>query len=185
MIVKNNKIIESSRLYLRDFRKSDFTAVHEYGSIPEFSQYEQWGPNTEPHSLNFIIEAIKKASHIPRYDYELAVILKSTEQLIGSAHIAKDTQESRVGNIGYAINPKFQNQGYATEVARSLIDFGFKSLNLLVIYATCDTRNISSYKVLEKSGMHKVGHTIGDRQIRGQIYDSFRYEIYAANSQTV
>jgi len=174
----SNKCIETHRLYLRDFKESDFMAVHEYGSIPDFSQYEQWGPNTEPHSLNFILASIEKATHIPRYEYELAVILQSTGQLIGSGHLARETQESLVGNVGYAINPKFQNQGYATEVARSLITFGFINLNLLVIYATCDTRNIASFKVLEKCGMRKVGHTLGDRKIYGQIYDSFRYEIY-------
>jgi RimJ/RimL family protein N-acetyltransferase len=137
------KIFDTQRLYLRDFQESDFMSVHEYGIIPDFSQYEQWGPNTEPHSLNFIREAIKKASSTPRHDYELAVILKDTGQLIGSGHIARETQDSRVGSIGYAINPKFQNQGFATEVAKGLIEFGFKNLNLCVIYATCDTKNIA------------------------------------------
>lgn len=177
----NNTIIPTERLYTRDFELTDFSAVHEYGKIPEFSQYEQWGPNTEPHSQQFIEQSIEKAKHKPRYDYEMAIILKSTNQLVGSARISRDTESSHVGNIGYAINPKFQGYGYATEIAMALIKFGFESLNLLVIYATCDTRNNASIRVLEKVGMHRVGHMIGDRKIRGKIYDSYRYEVYAHN----
>lgn len=175
----STRVIETNRLYLRNFKITDFPAVHEYGSIPEFSQYEQWGPNTEPHSRKFIEESMAKAEHIPRYEYDMAIILKSTDQLIGSAHIAKVTEYSKVGDIGYAINPKFQKQGYATELTTALIQFGFTELELLVVFATCDTRNTASIRVLEKCGMIRVGCKIGDRKIRGKIYDSLRYEIYA------
>ena len=131
--------------------------------------------------LNRIEESIAKAKFVPRFQFEMAIILKTTHELIGGAHIERETQDSRVGNIGYAINPRFQNQGYATEISKALIEFGFKNLELLVIYATCDTRNIASFSVLQKCGMKKVGKMIGDRKIRGAIYDSFRYEIYATD----
>ncbi len=123
----------------------------------------------EPHSMQFIESAIEKSKHTPCFDYEMPLILRGTEQIIGSARIARETQNSRVGSIGYAINHKFQGNGYATEITQALIKFGFKSLNLLVIYATCDTRNVASIRVLEKSGMHRVGHMIGDRKIRGKL----------------
>lgn len=90
-MLTKERIIETERLYSRDFTLADFAAVHEYGQIPEFSQYEQWGPNTEPHSMQFIEQSIVKAKHNPRFDYEMAVILKDTEQLIGSARIARET----------------------------------------------------------------------------------------------
>ncbi len=125
----------------------------------------------------FIEQSIVKAKRNPRFDYEMAVILRSTEQLVGSGHIARESEDSRVGSIGYAINPNFQKHGYGAEIATSLIKFGFSHLDLLVIYVTCDTRNLASIRVLEKSGMHRVGHMIGDRKIRGKIYDSYKYEI--------
>lgn len=70
-----------------------------------------------------------------------------------------------------------KNKGYTTEAAHKLIEFGFNELKLAVIYATCDTRNIASYKIMEKINMKRVGHMIGDRKIDDQIFDSFRYEI--------
>lgn len=48
------KFLETERLYLREFQIDDFAAVHEYSSLPDFSQYELWGPNIEPHSRQFM-----------------------------------------------------------------------------------------------------------------------------------
>lgn len=169
-INNTHAILETERLYLRNFEETDFAAVHEYGSLPDFSQYEMWGPNTEPHSRKFIEDSIVKSKHEPRYQYELAIILKASNELIGGAHIELEAETSTVAHIGYAVNPRFQNNGYATEVSKALIHFGFAELNLKVIYATCDTRNVASYKVLQKLGMRLVGTIIGNRKIRGGIY---------------
>lgn len=171
------RFIETERLYLREFSIDDFAAVHEYGSIPDFSQYELWGPNTEPHSMQFLEEAIRKSLQVPRLEYELAIILKDTDNLIGGAHISLTAEKSAIAEIGYAVNPRFQNKGYATEITKALIKYGFEHFNCKIIYATCDTRNVASYRVLEKCGMQRVGTIIGNRKIRGKIYDSYRYEI--------
>jgi len=77
------------------------------------------------------------------------------------------------------LSGKLVQDQYATELTTALIQFGFTELELLVIFATCDTRNAASIRVLEKCGMTRVGCKIGDRKIRGKIYDRFRYEIYA------
>lgn len=172
-------ITEAERIYIRDFETTDFDAVHEYAMLPDFSQFEVWGPNAELDTRKFIETTIEQSKYTPRFVYEMAIILKSDQHLIGSIRLGRETEDSCVASLGYAINPKFQGKGYATEATRALIKFGFKTLNLLVIYASCDTRNIASQKVLEKSGMHRVGCMIGDRKIRGKIYDSYRYEIHA------
>lgn len=62
-------------------------------------------------------------------------------------------------------------------VCEALINYGFEHFNRKVIYATCDTRNVASYRVLEKCGMQRVDTIVGNRKIRGNIYDSYRYEI--------
>ncbi|MCB0421286.1 MAG: GNAT family N-acetyltransferase [Bdellovibrionales bacterium] len=169
--------IQSERLILREYVKEDWETVHLYGSIPEFSQYEMWGPNTEEDTKNFIADAMIKASISPRFEYELAVCLKEKNLQIGGCGIRRDSESSYVANLGWAIHPQFQNKGFATEAAAALIQVGFQQLNLAVIYATCDTRNIASFKVMEKLGMQRVGKLQGNRRIEGKILDSYRYEI--------
>jgi ribosomal-protein-alanine N-acetyltransferase len=172
------KFIETERLYLRDFKLADLDAVLEYDAIPDFSQYIQWETDNEGYNLQFIHNCMAKAARTPRYKYDMALLLKSNDVLIGSANIELDAEHSRIGHIGYSVSPKYQNQGYGVEISNALIEYGFKQLNLLVTYATCDTRNVASYKVMEKCGMIRVGEAIGDRKIKGKTYNSYRYEIY-------
>lgn len=170
-------IIETERLILRNYKTTDFERVHLYGSLPDFSQYDVWGPNTLEDTKNFIADSIKKSEKNPRYEFEFAVVLKDSDLLIGGCGIRRDWESCSFANLGYAINPEFQGKGYATETSKALIDFGFNKLDLAVIYATCDTRNSASYKVLEKVGMRRVGHVKNHKEIKGKLRDSYCYEI--------
>ena len=70
---------------------------------------------------------------------------------------------------------KSKGQGYATEAARALVSFGFGTLRLHRVFATCDVRNVASARVLEKVGMRREGHCRGDKWVRGQWRDSYIY----------
>lgn len=131
-------MIETERLILRNYFPSDWERVHIYGAVPEFSQFEPWGPNTLEDTQKYIRAMIEQASAQPRFKFDYAVCLKGKDLLIGGCGIRRESEVSHVANLGWAINPEFQNQGYATEAARALIQFGFSDLKLAVIYATCD-----------------------------------------------
>lgn len=171
-------MIETERLLLRNYRTEDFERVHIYDSLLDFSQYDVWGPNTVEDTKKFITDAITKAQKTPRYEFEFAVCLKHENLLIGGCGIRRESELSRVANMGYAINPDFQGKGYATEATKALIRFGLKELSLATVYATCDTRNVASYKVMERVGMTKVGTLLKHKEVKGHVRDSYRYEIY-------
>lgn len=171
--------LTTERLILRPYHKDDWERVHIYGSNPDFSKYELWGPNTVEDTHKFISDMITQANSNPRYKFEFAVCLRENDLLIGGCGIRRETELSRVANLGWAINPEFQNQGYATEAAKALIEFGWKELNLALIYATCDTRNAPSFKVMEKLEMKRVGFIKGTKEVKGHIRDSYRYELSA------
>ena len=172
-------MLETDRLLLRNYRPGDWERVHIYGSVPDFSQYDVWGPNSIEDTQKFVNDSIAKAQKNPRYEFEFAVCLKKENLLIGGCGIRRDGELSSVANLGYAINPDFQSKGYATEATKALIQFGFDQLDLAVIYATCDTRNTASFKVMENSGMRRVGHLQNHKMVKGHIRDSYRYEIFS------
>lgn len=169
--------LNTERLVLRNYKLEDWERVHIYGSNPDFSKYELWGPNSLDDTHKFVGDMHKQAETNPRFKFDLAICLKDSGLLIGGCGIRRETEQSNVANLGWAINPEFQSKGYATEAARLLIEFGFKELGLAVIYATCDTRNIASFKVMEKLGMKKVGFIKGEKEIKGHVRDSYRYEV--------
>lgn len=171
--------IETTRLILRNYRTEDWGQVHIYGSDPDFSKYELWGPNTLEDTHKFINDMIEKSKAVPRTNYDFAVTKLESDLLIGGAGIRLEAQESSVASLGWAITPQMQNQGFATEAAQALITFGFQQLGLKVIYATCDVRNAASYRVMEKLGMKRVGLLKGTKEVKGHVRDSYRYEILA------
>ena len=76
-------MIKTERLILRDYKPEDFKTIHVYGSDPDFSKYEIWGPNTEDDTRKFIADAIEKSQKNPRYEFEFAVCLKSSGKQFG------------------------------------------------------------------------------------------------------
>ncbi|WP_284442262.1 GNAT family N-acetyltransferase [Elizabethkingia anophelis] len=56
-------------------------------------------------------------------------------------------------NLGYRFDKDFWGKGYATELALMAIEFGFNKLGKNEIYALVRPSNISSIRVLEKSGL--------------------------------
>ncbi len=171
--------IQTARLILRNYQAEDWERVHIYGADPDFSKYENWGPNTVEDTKKYISDMVLESQSKPRYAFNLAVCLKGNGLLIGGMGIRRESEASHIANLGWAISPEVQNQGYATEGARALLDFGFNHLKLSVIYATCDSRNTPSFKVMEKLGMKKVGFIKGTKEVKGHVRDTLRYEILA------
>ncbi len=52
----------------------------------------------------------------------------------------------------YALSERVWHQGYATEAARRMIDYGRQHLGLTTVLASTDTPNGASIKVLERLG---------------------------------
>jgi ribosomal-protein-alanine N-acetyltransferase len=162
------------RLLIRDFVPEDWISVHSYASDPDVARYMIWGPNSEEETKSFIQRAIEMQKQGPRVDFESAIILKETDQLIGGCGLRK---EGMIGEIGYCFNPYYWRKGYASEAASALIDYGFKELGLHRIFATCRPDNIGSAKVMEKVGMHSEGHLREHMWHKGKWHDSYLYSI--------
>ena len=105
-----------------------------------------------------------------------ALILKVDETLIGHMifhkWFAPDTLE-----VGWVINSSYQQNGYASEAANRLIEYGFNSLFSHRIIATCQPENVASWKILEKIGMSKEGHFKKCIFRRGKWIDELFYAI--------
>ena len=167
----------TKRLFLRDHFNEDWISIHEYAKEPDFSKYDFWGPNTEDDTKEYVRRSIEQEHHDPRYKFDFAVVDRASGKVIGGAGIRRDSENSSVANIGYGINPMFQKKGLAAEAAAKLIEYGFTDLKVSVIWATCDSLNHASYRVMEKCDMKKVGHFVRHKELKGRWRDTYRYEI--------
>jgi ribosomal-protein-alanine N-acetyltransferase len=169
--------LTTPRLILRELREDDWPDIHRYASDPEVVQHLDWGPKTEQETRADIAAAIARRQAIPRADFFLVVTLRPTGQLIGGCGLTIDNQNITAATLGFTFNKDFWGQGYATESAAALLQFGFERLTLHRITATCDPQNLGSCRVLEKLGMQREAHLRATRWRTGQWRDSLVYGI--------
>lgn len=169
-------LLRTSRLDLRDLTLDDFAAVHAYASDPEVVRYMPWGPNTEQDTRDFLERAVAMAGQEPRRDWQLAVVDREDDALLGAAGLHADEREHQA-MLGYCYHPRAWGRGIATEVAEILVGFGFEVLDLHRVWAGCDPDNTLSARVLEKVGMTLEGRLREDTLIRGEPRDTLVYGI--------
>jgi RimJ/RimL family protein N-acetyltransferase len=136
-----------------------------------------WGPNTESDTKAFIKRTVKYRTSKPRTQYEFAVTLRGTGELIGGIGIGKRPQQPEIGIIGYCLSKAYWDKGYCTEAVRALLELGFTRLALHKISALCDPENIASIRVLEKAGMKLEGRLRENVAMRGKWVDETLYSI--------
>jgi RimJ/RimL family protein N-acetyltransferase len=169
--------LATERLILRDFADEDWFAVHSYAADPEVSRYMDWGPNSTPETRAYVERALVAQQEKPRRDFDLAITLRADDRLIGGCGIHVSDPQIREGWIGYVLSRDCWGQGYASEAARALLGFGFGPLGLHRIFATCDSHNLASARVLEKIGMRREGRLHEHKWQKGEWRDSLLYAI--------
>lgn len=171
--------IETERLILRDFVKEDWHRVLEYQSDPLYLRYNKWTERTPESVQEFVGWFLDHQKQNPRIKFQLAATLKSNDLLIGNCGVRKDDVNAIEADTGYELDPKYWNQGYATEAASAIVDFGFSYFKVHRIWAACVADNLGSAHVLEKLGMTLEGHFRENKYYRDRWWDSLYYAILA------
>jgi ribosomal-protein-alanine N-acetyltransferase len=169
--------IETPRLVLRDLADGDGPAVHAYASDIGVVRHLDWGPNTAEDTAQFLAMARAARDAVPRTAYHLAIVLRATDRLIGGCRIEIRNAASGSGDIGYVLASDAWGHGYATEATRAVLGFGFHSLALHRIWATCDVDNRASARVLERIGKEREGQLRQNVRRKGEWRDSYLYAI--------
>lgn len=170
-------IIETERLLMREFIESDWQVVFAYQSDPLYLRYYHWTERTQTDAQEFVRMFINQQKEQPRTKFQLAVVLKEENQLIGNCGIRINDRQLREANIGYELDSRYWGKGYATEAARAMLKFGFETLGMHRIWSWCVAENIASVRVLEKIGLRREGHLREKEFIKGRWYDNFLYAI--------
>ena len=147
-------IIKTQRLLLRPLSLSDFKTVHEYASDIENTKYMLFLPNTsEMETKDFLTSVeLEWQKEEPSF-FEFAIILN--DEHIGAVSISLDNEKYQ-GSIGWILNKRYWNLGYAQEAACAILEFAKNKLKLQKVIAQCDSRNIASARVMEKIGMRLI-----------------------------
>lgn len=170
--------IESERLWLRTITMDDLPGIHTLHSNPEVDRYNTLGiPDNMEVTTNFFEPIIEEQTSEERTQYCWSVFYKSNDQFIGLCGMRLAPERFKMSEIYFNISPQKWGKGLGTELAKTIIKFGFEQLNLHRIEAGVATENAKSINVLQKSGMKREGIRRKILPIRGAWKDNYHYAI--------
>jgi RimJ/RimL family protein N-acetyltransferase len=167
--------IRTTRLVIRELDSSDADAVQRCAGDPEVVRHLPFGPNTPDQTRTFIERVLLAQRESPRRNYEMSIC--QNDELIGCVRLTVRSADDRQGDLGYMLRRDRWGNGFMTETTRAIVGFGFESLSLHRIWATCGTENAASVRVLEKVGMRREGHLLHERLVRGKWRDTYIYAV--------
>ena len=164
-------VIETDRLILRPLVPEDHLMAYRWCSDPLVNRYVSYPLYHDPSDVRRWIGSLD-------YDnpdnYEPGIVLRKTNELIGSARISyhKDTDS---WSIGYNIRADMWGNGYAAEAMEAMIDRISEERKIRAITGEFVAANDRSRRVMEKLGMHylKDGELVksdGSERFPSKVY---------------
>lgn len=149
--------IETERLTLRPFGEEDATALFELSQDPEVMRYV--GDRRVP-TLQESWRAIAGwLGHWAMRGYgQWAIEERASGRLIGRAGIINPVDWPGP-EVGYLLGRAWWGHGYATEAARTAMDWGFEQIGFADLLSLIDPANKSSIAVATRLGETLRGET--------------------------
>lgn len=137
----------------------------------------------------------KKLENATRNDIFIWTIeTKDTNEVIGQISV-NETDNEEVKDIGWFIDPAYQNKGYATEAAETILKYMFLEVEIKRIETSAAIDNPHSWKLMESLGFKReknykyTKYTILENPIKCYIYTldkkDFLKEIFRKESLSI
>jgi RimJ/RimL family protein N-acetyltransferase len=95
----------------------------------------------------------------PNYEILGGTMIDRAERVaVGQMSFRTLQDEAGAVELGYGVNPSYQGRGYATEMARALVQWASQQPSIRRITSACLEDNVASVRVLEKVGFRRIGH---------------------------
>jgi RimJ/RimL family protein N-acetyltransferase len=149
---KSTMLLQTARIFLREFTYDDFDSLFEILSDAEVMKYYP-----KPFDAERVKGWIKwNLQNYKQYGFGLwAVCLKDSGKMIGDCGITiQNIDGELLPEIGYHIHKDFWRQGFATEAAAAVRDWAFENTKYDCLYSYMKYSNVPSYKTAQKIGTY-------------------------------
>jgi ribosomal-protein-alanine N-acetyltransferase len=146
-------MLETERLILRKLTKSDVDEIFKMRSDTDVMRFIR-EPQTKREESFEWIRMISAKWETEKIGF-CGIIEKETQTFVGWCGLwrLKETNEIEVG---YAIQKDFWGNGFATEAAQKILEYGFEELDLERIVAVAYPENTASQNVMKRLGMRFI-----------------------------
>lgn len=163
--------ISTERMVLTPLGTKFLHSVNEYALDYENTKYMCHLPNASSEETVEFLRNIESewAKEEPKF-YEFAMLYQ--DRHIGAVSVYF---EHGIGELGWIVNKQYWGNGFAYEAAKAMIHYFADHFGATRYIAHCDTKNIASYKTMEKLGMVRTGE-YGGRINKAAQRESFEYQ---------
>lgn len=144
------KSFETQRLLIRELKMSDAKRLSEYRNKKEVAFYQSWWRYPYSRAVKRVEYCLKHPFDGTRGNYQLGVILKEKDYLIGDYFL--EVMEPESITIGYTFDSDYWHHGYATESLRALLNIFNRDYKFKRVYAHVYNDNYRSIRLLKNFG---------------------------------
>ena len=165
--------LESERLILRRFKKEDSNEIFlGFVNQEEFLYYA----NKEKRTLEEQIKSLENIDekYLNKEYYNWLIIEKINNKIIGSINLRVDNKNDSV-EFNYAIDNRYTNKGYMTEVLNIVKIFCFDILDVNRFQGGAAFENKASQRVMEKCGLKCEGLLRNYLKLKDGYHDMYIY----------
>lgn len=146
--------LSTERLVLRRIREEDWKEMLFLRSDPTVNRYIERPPERQTKTQDEALQFIRDLQSYEENDVSItwAMALKEEPTLIGTICLWNFSADKKTTEVGYALDPAFQNLGIMSEAMACILEFGFKHLEVELIEAFTHRENEASKKLLTTHG---------------------------------
>jgi ribosomal-protein-alanine N-acetyltransferase len=173
--MQSRTVLESERLYVRTWCEADWQPLYRAMSDPEVHIYTAEDPWTEAQTQEMIAWCMDhRLGWEPGY-FNCPLIRRADDRLLGRVGLNPFYEERRVPEIEWTLSRAYWGQGYATEIGRAILRYGFEQAGFHEIVGFCRPEHAASRRVMVKIGMSYTGN---------QEHGGHRLSFYSARKTT-
>jgi ribosomal-protein-alanine N-acetyltransferase len=145
----NFPVIQTERLTLRELNLNDTKAIFRLRTKKEVVEFIDRKTLNNLSETRAFIERISKLTSNNKGVFWV-IESKSNSQVIGTIGLRNFEDEEDYAEIGYELEPSYQQKGFMSEAFNVVVEYGFKQMQLKTIEAFTHKNNKASIALLEK-----------------------------------
>jgi ribosomal-protein-alanine N-acetyltransferase len=145
----NFPVLQTERLTLRELNLNDTKAIFRLRTKKEVVEFIDRKTLNNLSETRAFIERISKLTSNNKGVFWV-IESKSNSQVIGTIGLRNFEDEENYAEIGYELEPSYQQKGFMSEAFNVVVEYGFKQMQLKTIEAFTHKNNRASIALLEK-----------------------------------
>ena len=146
---KIKKKISGRNVILENIQLKHFYDLSEYSKIKSFYRYFEYEHFKTSKQVKSYLNKIISESKSKNTQY-WAIIFKNEKKCVGTICVKNFNRTRNSIEIGYGLNPKYQNKSLFNESLKILLNYLSKYLKIRRVYAITATKNSPSIYALKK-----------------------------------